>query len=80
MALMDLSEQDLAQLQGSVRTLLDYFRVMSKIDVSSLSPTTHAHLEGARVRPDVEAVTQSDELLELAPDLEDRYISIPNIL
>lgn len=85
LALLELSESDRAELEAGVKSLLDHFQLMAQIDVSELPPTTHALTEENRVRADVErdqdSDTQlSDELLEQAPDLEDRFFAIPNVL
>jgi aspartyl-tRNA(Asn)/glutamyl-tRNA(Gln) amidotransferase subunit C len=87
LALLQLSEADRARLEAGVRTLLEHFAVMSSIDVSDLPATTHALADENRVRSDrervVDATLQSpdpDSLLEQAPDLEDRFFAIPNVL
>jgi len=82
LALVELDEERLAAFERSVTALLDHFAVMSTFDVSDLPATTHARSEENRLRPD-EAVRDpelSDRILEQAPDLEDRLISIPNVL
>lgn len=86
LALMDLSDDERGQLETAVAQLLEYFSVMDGIDVSGLEPTTHALQEGNRLRPDTlptdgEAPQAlADDILEQAPDLEDRFIAIPNVL
>lgn len=85
LALLELSDSDRAELEAGVKLLLDHFELMSQIDVSELPPTTHALTEENRVRADEERGQEndtplSDELLEQAPDLEDRFFAIPNVL
>ena len=90
LALMDLTDDERARLEPAVAQLLEYFSVMDGIDVSSLEPTTHALQEGNRLRADVPASGASprasgasplaDDILEQAPELEDRFIAIPNVL
>lgn len=86
LALLDLSDDERAGLERGVAQLLEYFSVMDAIDVSDLEPTTHALQEGNRLRADRprdESGTEADvadEILEQAPDLEDRFIAIPNVL
>ncbi len=86
LALMDLSDDERGQLETAVAQLLEYFSVMDGIDVSGLEPTTHALQEGNRLRPDTlridgeAAQALADGILEQAPDLEDRFIAIPNVL
>ncbi|HKJ86115.1 MAG TPA: Asp-tRNA(Asn)/Glu-tRNA(Gln) amidotransferase subunit GatC [Spirochaetia bacterium] len=86
LALMDLTDDERGQLETAVAQLLEYFSVMDGIDVSGLAPTTHALQEGNRLRSDVlrtdgeAAQALADDILEQAPDLEDRFIAIPNVL
>ncbi|MFW5688364.1 MAG: Asp-tRNA(Asn)/Glu-tRNA(Gln) amidotransferase subunit GatC [Spirochaetota bacterium] len=82
LALMDLTDDERVQLEQGVARLLEYFSVMDAIDVSGLEPTTHALQEGNRLRADVprDADELADDILEQAPDLEDRFIAIPNVL
>ena len=85
LALMDLTDDERARLEPAVAQLLEYFSVMDGIDVSSLEPTTHALQEGNRLRADVPnaavgAGQLADDILEQAPELEDRFIAIPNVL
>ncbi len=82
LALLNLNETEQADLETAVGQLLEYFSAMDLVDVSGLEPTTHALSEGNRLRPDTPrtATGIEDEILEQAPDLEDRFIAIPNVL
>lgn len=82
LALVELDASRLAAFEQSVGELLAHFAVMSTCDVTNLPATTHALAEENRLRadearPDPEL---ADGILEQAPDLEDRFISIPNVL
>jgi aspartyl-tRNA(Asn)/glutamyl-tRNA(Gln) amidotransferase subunit C len=82
LALLEITHEERELLGQSVDRLLEYFSVMDAVDVSGLEPTTHALQEGNRLRPDLPGAQDevADELLEQAPDLEDRFIAIPNVL
>mgnify|MGYP006276706763 CR=1 FL=1 len=87
LALMDLTDDERAALEKGVAQLLEYFSVMDSVDVTNLAPTTHALQEGNRLRADLPGTATAaaagdlaDELLEQAPDLEERFIAIPNVL
>lgn len=92
LALLELTGDERGRLEAEVSRLLDYFATMDAIDVTGLEPTTHALREGNRVRPDeptagltpggdaAAAESLADDILEQAPDLEDRFIAIPNVL
>jgi aspartyl-tRNA(Asn)/glutamyl-tRNA(Gln) amidotransferase subunit C len=82
LALLEITDDERDLLEQSVERLLEYFSIMEAVDVSALDPTTHALQEGNRLRPDLPRVQDdiADEILEQAPDLEDRFIAIPNVL
>ncbi|HEY9594907.1 MAG TPA: Asp-tRNA(Asn)/Glu-tRNA(Gln) amidotransferase subunit GatC, partial [Spirochaetia bacterium] len=61
--------------------MLAHFSHMKEIDVAGLAPTTHALLRENRLRPDVERGTDlSAALLDNAPEREERFIVVPNVL
>jgi len=78
---IELSQDEVPRLQNAVTQMVEYFSKMTEMDVEDLEPTTHALLAKNRLRPDsVRPENVSDELLENAPELEDRFIVIPNVL
>tara|TARA_B100000614_G_scaffold140326_1_gene124764 strand:+ start:2120 stop:2398 length:279 start_codon:yes stop_codon:yes gene_type:complete len=81
MAMLELDETQVASLEGAVGQMLEYFALMSGIDVEGVEPTTHALVTANRLRPDSPRTdVDPDSLLENAPDLEDRLVAIPNVL
>jgi len=81
MARLTLSPEELEKLRAAVEQMLAHFAHMMEIDVSGLAPTTHALLRATRLREDVEAAPGSpDALLGNAPEREERFIVIPNVL
>ncbi|MGO9307404.1 MAG: Asp-tRNA(Asn)/Glu-tRNA(Gln) amidotransferase subunit GatC [Spirochaetia bacterium] len=81
MARLTLSEQELEKLGRAVEQMLAHFSHMQEIDVHDLAPTTHALLKENRLREDVENRAElGDTLLENAPEREERFIVIPNVL
>ena len=81
MARLALSGEEMEKLGKAVEQMLRYFAHMREIDVSGLAPTTHALLRENRAREDLERATDvSATLLENAPQLEERFIVIPNVL
>ncbi|MCX7786680.1 MAG: Asp-tRNA(Asn)/Glu-tRNA(Gln) amidotransferase subunit GatC [Spirochaetes bacterium] len=81
LAYLDLEEEEFEKLQSAVEQLLQYFSKMMEVDIEGLPPTTHALVRENRTRPDqVLPFTDTDSLLENAPETEDRFIVIPNIL
>ena len=81
LAHIELKPEELQGLQRAVEQMVTFFEKMAEVDVSNLQATTHAFIKGNRVRPDVVIPSNfADEMLEQAPDLEDRFIVIPNVL
>jgi aspartyl-tRNA(Asn)/glutamyl-tRNA(Gln) amidotransferase subunit C len=82
LAQLELSPDEEQRVAEAVAELLEHFDLMGRYDVSSLEPTTHALSTVNRSRPDtpLSHPVDPDALLEQAPDLEDRFISIPNVL
>jgi len=81
LAYIALQPEEMDRLRTEVATMVAFFEKMSELDVHNLEPTTHALARGNRIRQDeIEASALSDAILEQAPDLEDRFVCIPNVL
>jgi aspartyl-tRNA(Asn)/glutamyl-tRNA(Gln) amidotransferase subunit C len=81
MARLTLSESELHTLGRAVEQMLEHFSRMRGVDVEGLAPTTHALVRENRLRDDVETgPDSSDTLLGNAPEREERFIVIPNVL
>ena len=81
LAQIDLGEGDLARLGNAVSQMLAYFEKMNALDTEGLEPTTHALVKDNRVRIDeVQASTLADAMVDQAPEREDRFFVIPNVL
>jgi aspartyl/glutamyl-tRNA(Asn/Gln) amidotransferase C subunit len=79
LANLDLSEADLASLGTEVEKILDYFSRMMEADLDKL-PVKKTGPAANRLRPDVRRPGNADALLENSPELEGRFIVIPNVL
>jgi aspartyl-tRNA(Asn)/glutamyl-tRNA(Gln) amidotransferase subunit C len=81
MARLNLSPEELERLSRAVEQMLGHFSHMREINVEGLAPTTHALLRENRLREDaVTSQTSADTLIGNAPEREDRFIVIPNVL
>jgi len=81
LAQIELGEGDLERLGTALSQMLAYFDTMSALDTEGLEPTTHALVKDNRVRPDaVVSAGLADDLLDQAPEREDRFFVIPNVL
>ena len=81
MARLTLSPEELLKLGAAVEQMLAHFSHMKEINVEGLAPTTHALLRENRLRDDVEnPPSPTDLLLGGAPEREERFIVVPNVL
>jgi aspartyl-tRNA(Asn)/glutamyl-tRNA(Gln) amidotransferase subunit C len=81
MARLTLKPAEVERLRAAVEQVLSYFSHMKEIDVAGLAPTTHALLRENRLREDREDGRDlADRLLANAPEREERFIVIPNVL
>ena len=81
MARLILSADEQQKLGTAVEQMLAHFSHMKEVDVGGLAPTTHALLRENRLRDDVEIPTDTNEmLLKNAPEREERFIIVPNVL
>jgi aspartyl-tRNA(Asn)/glutamyl-tRNA(Gln) amidotransferase subunit C len=80
LARLELSEQEKMRFEQAVVQMLEYFSKMREFDVKDVPPTTQM-MQINRTREDVTLVnTDTDAILANAPELEDRFIVIPNVL
>ena len=80
---MELDEKEAEVLASEITRVLDYFTKMEEVDVSSFPPTTHALIKENCLRQDIEDKEKKvdpDTLVEAAPEIDDRFIIIPNVL
>jgi aspartyl-tRNA(Asn)/glutamyl-tRNA(Gln) amidotransferase subunit C len=81
MARLTISPAEEEKLRLAVERMLAYCSHMASLPVDDLEPTTHALLTKNRLRADEGPRDQdADPLLANAPEREDRFILIPNVL
>jgi aspartyl-tRNA(Asn)/glutamyl-tRNA(Gln) amidotransferase subunit C len=80
-AQLELTPEEEDRLRTAVSQMLDYFSLMSEVDVDNLPPTTHALIRENALRPDTaERTNNQEDLVSRAPEHENNYIVIPNVL
>ncbi len=82
LAKLDLSEEEALKLSKEVSRMLEYFSMMMKVDVEGLDPTSYILQKENRTREDSipEEERNPDGILEMAPERDDRFFVIPNVL
>jgi aspartyl-tRNA(Asn)/glutamyl-tRNA(Gln) amidotransferase subunit C len=80
LARLDLTEEETKRFEQAVVQMLEYFQKMREFDVEGLPPTAQM-TQTNRTRRDVsDANARTEAILDNAPELEDRFIVIPNVL
>jgi aspartyl-tRNA(Asn)/glutamyl-tRNA(Gln) amidotransferase subunit C len=87
LALLELEESEVERLGEEVARMLDYFEMMTKLDVDGLEPTTHAFQKENRLRADnlnnnnnINNNFNENLIMENCNDMEDDFFVIPNVL
>lgn len=81
LARLELTEVEEKQFTTQLGSILEYFEQLSELDVSNVQPTTRAIALNNVTRPDEMRVYPNREaILEDAPDREDDYFKVPQIL
>ncbi|OQX29731.1 MAG: hypothetical protein B0D92_02130 [Spirochaeta sp. LUC14_002_19_P3] len=81
LASLELDAGEAEILAGKAEQMRELFLTMAEADVEGLEPTTHALVEGNHVRADaLEIFSHAGELIEAAPEAEDDFFLIPNVL
>lgn len=81
LAHIELSDDEKAVFSDAVSQMIEYFALMDEIEVGFENSEHHIPGNANAVRPDKALPSQyADDILEQAPDLEDRFIAIPNVL
>ncbi len=80
-AQLELTAEEETRLRTAVSEMIEYFSLMNKVDVNDLPPTTHALVRENALRND-NAVNNYNpvDLVNRAPEHENNFIVIPNVL
>jgi aspartyl-tRNA(Asn)/glutamyl-tRNA(Gln) amidotransferase subunit C len=80
LARLELSDEEKKRFEQAVFQMLEYFSTMRKFNVEGIPPTAQM-TQNNRTRKDAAIVnTDTEAILANAPELEDRFIVIPNVL
>ena len=80
-AQLRLTAEEEEKLRSAVSEMLDYFTLMNEVDVKDLLPTTHALIRENALRADNPVRNNNqEELVSRAPEHENNFIVIPNVL
>lgn len=81
LAMLELDADESEILARKAEQMRELFLTMAEADAEDLEPTTYTLIEGNRIRADAhETFSHADEIVEAAPEAEDNFFLIPNIL
>ena len=80
LARLEVSEAEARRFEAAVAQMLEYFSKMIELDVDGLAPTTQMVEDNRTRSDDAQVPGDGEDLLANAPELEDRFIVIPNVL
>jgi aspartyl-tRNA(Asn)/glutamyl-tRNA(Gln) amidotransferase subunit C len=81
LARLEITPEEEKQLAAQLSSILDYFEQLSELDTKDVPPTTRA-IEISNVTRADKAIPYAnrDELLKEAPEPEDDFFRVPQIL
>lgn len=81
LARLDFSEEDEAKMTDELSRILDYIDKLNELDTSGVPPMSHV-LDVTNVfrADDVQERIERGQALELAPDADDEYFRVPNVI
>lgn len=81
MARLRVGAHERARLEAELARIVDYFALLAEADVDHLPPTTHPLSSGTRLRDDrVSTLPTCYDPVSAAPDRDERFIVVPNVL
>lgn len=81
LANIELSDTEAERLAQAVSQMVEYFAMMDELELDDAPREHHILNSKNALRSDASRESNlSDDILEQAPDLEDRFIAIPNVL
>ena len=81
LARLEITPEEEAQFTTQLSSILEYFQQLSELDTTDVSPTTRAIDISNVTRSDFnQAYEDREALLEAAPEREDDFFRVPQIL
>lgn len=81
LARIKLTGKELKKFQKDLSSILGYFNILNKVNVSKKEPTYHTagkYFREDKAGPEMEQV--ADKLIEAAPQKKGRYIKVKSVL
>jgi len=84
LARLGLVPKEIEKMQKDLSLVLDYFNLLKGVDVSKVEPTSHSISKlgvfGREDNAKKKNLEEVDKLIDAAPEKEERYIKVKEIL
>lgn len=80
LARLQLTPEEEEKFTTQLSSILDYFELLSELDVTGVQPTTRAIEVSNVVRVDHEQPYSREDILNGAPDREGEFFKVPKIV
>ncbi len=80
LARLQLTPEEEEKFTTQLSSILDYFELLSELDVTDVQPTTRAIEVSNVVRVDREQPYSREDILNGAPDREGEFFKVPKIV
>jgi len=84
LARLGLTAKEIEKMQKDLSLILNYFNLLKAIDVSGIEPTfcsiSESGIIGRNDEVKKESLEEADKLIKAAPEKEERYIRVKEIL
>lgn len=80
LARLQLTPQEEEKFTTQLSSILDYFELLSELDVTGVQPTTRAIEVSNVMRVDREQPYSREDILNGAPDREGEFFKVPKIV
>lgn len=81
LARLEFDDAALAQLEQELSRILEYVDMLQQLDTTDIAPLAHPFAAKAPMREDTARPSElSDALLDIAPERQDRFITVPRVI
>ncbi len=78
---LELGESDIVKFTGQLNAILDYVRLLDKVNTEGVQPTAHVlPLKNVMRADEVKPSLPREDALANAPEQEDGYFKVPKVM
>ncbi|NPA24499.1 MAG: Asp-tRNA(Asn)/Glu-tRNA(Gln) amidotransferase subunit GatC [Deltaproteobacteria bacterium] len=80
LARLEMSDQETALYEEQLNAILGYVEKLQELDTSDIQPLAHIAASATPMREDVPAAGLGEKCLTNAPDREERFFKVPQVI